>query len=354
MLLTIFLIIIFLSFLILVHELGHFAAAKLFGLRVDEFGLGFPPKLCSKKIGETKYSLNWFPIGGFVKILGEEADENAELSVADRLRNFSYQPAWKRLLIIVAGIFMNFLFGWVFLSLVFIIGSSQVLVITDVQGNSPAVLAGLEKNDQILEVAIGGEILKNPTKTEEFIDFINRFRGRDFAFKISRGGEIKNLTVGSRVDPPAGQGSIGIGILSAGIERQGFFTGLKGGFNLTIEAAETIFKAVYRLVRGAPEGSEVLQTVVGPVGIFSIASQANALGFVYFLQLIGLISVNLAVINIIPFPALDGGRAFFILLEKVKGSRFKVRTEKLANAIGISVLLALMALITGRDIWRLL
>lgn len=354
MFLTIFLIIIFLSFLILVHEFGHFAAAKLFGLRVDEFGLGFPPKLWSKKIGETKYSLNWFPIGGFVKILGEEADEDAGLSVADRLRNFSFQPAWKRLLIIVAGIFMNFLFGWVFLSLVFMVGSRQVLVITDVQENSPAVMAGLEKNDQVLEVIGGGQVLKNPAGTEEFIDFINRFRGQDFAFKINRGGEIKNLTVGSRVSPPEGQGSIGIGIFTAGIERQGILTSLKSGFDLTIEAAQTIFKAIYRLVRGAPEGSEVIQSVVGPIGIFSIASQANALGFVYFLQLIGLISVNLAVINIIPFPALDGGRAFFILLEKIKGSHFKVRTEKLINAIGISVLLALMVLITGRDIWRLL
>ncbi|MEK7147116.1 MAG: site-2 protease family protein, partial [Patescibacteria group bacterium] len=113
MLLTIFLIIIFLSFLILVHEFGHFAAAKFFGLRVDEFGLGFPPKIWSKKIGETKYSVNWFPLGGFVKIYGEEADDFSESSeTPSKSRSFFYQPAWKRLLIIVAGIFMNFLFGW--------------------------------------------------------------------------------------------------------------------------------------------------------------------------------------------------------------------------------------------------
>lgn len=354
MFLTVFLIIIFLSFLILVHEFGHFAAAKFFGLRVEEFGLGFPPRIWSKKIGETRYSLNWFPIGGFVKILGEEGDDERKLSIADRLKNFAFQPAWKRLLIIIAGIFMNFAFGWLFLSLVFMIGSRQVLVITDVQENSPAVLAGLAKNDQVLEVDIGGEILKNPTKTEEFIDFINRFRGRDFSFKISRDGEIKNLIVGSRVNPPEGQGSIGIGIFTAGIERRGILASLKSGFDLTIEASETIFRAIYQLIRRTTEGSEVFQSVVGPIGIFSIASQANALGFVYFLQLVGLISVNLAVINIIPFPALDGGRALFIVLEKIKGSRFKARTEKLANAIGISVLLALMALITGRDIWRLL
>ncbi|MEK7146958.1 MAG: site-2 protease family protein, partial [Patescibacteria group bacterium] len=199
-----------------------------------------------------------------------------------------------------------------------------------------------------------GEALKNPAKTEEFIDFINRSRGQDFTFKINRGGELKNLIVGSRVNPPVGQGSVGIGIFSVGIERQGFLASLKGGFNLAIEAVETIFKALYQLVRGAGEGSEVVQSVVGPIGIFSMASQANILGFVYFLQLVGLISVNLAVINIIPFPALDGGRAFFILIEKIKGSRLRPRAEKLANAVGISVLLALMVLITGRDIWRLL
>lgn len=348
MLLIIILIVVFLSFLILIHELGHFLAARFFGLKVDEFGVGFPPRIFAVKKNGTEYSLNWFPLGGFVKIHGEEQGSESDL------RSFNVQAAWKKSLIIVAGVLMNFIAGWLILTVVLMVGSPQALLITEVQSGSPAEISGLLKNDRILTVQTGDIILENINQSDDFFNFVNQYKGRDFSLKISREGEIKNLTVASRVNPPVGQGSMGVKFFFvAGAEKKPFISALFEGLKFSFQAAGIIFKGLYSLLTQSFSKSEILQEVIGPVGIFSIAVQAKSASFVYFLQLIGLISVNLAVLNIIPFPALDGGRLFFILIEKIKGSPLTVKSEKIANAAGLISLLLLMAIITIRDIVRL-
>lgn len=344
---TIFLVFILLSLLILIHEAGHFFAAKIFGLRVEEFGFGFPPRLFSKKRGETLYSFNLLPLGGFVKIYGENPADRED-------RSFSIQPAWKRLVVIAAGISLNFLVGWFLLSAVLMIGAAPALVISDVQPDSPAAVIGLLGGDKIVKIASLEEALENPVAPEEFTSFVNRFQGMSLTLTIERDKQLENFEVTPRINPPEGQGAIGIGIFSAGIESKPFFASILEGFKASIQTAVGIATAIYWLVVGLFTAPESLEGVTGPVGIFTMAIRANGMGFVYLLHLIGLISINLAVLNFIPFPALDGGRIFFILLEKLKGAPLRPRFEQLANVVGFLILLSLMVFVTLKDIARLL
>lgn len=343
MFIDIIFIIIFLSLLIFVHEAGHFLAAKFFGMRVDEFGIGFPPRFFSRKMGETVYSLNWLPLGGFVKIYGENPAE----SVEGDPRAFNYQNIWKRFVVISAGVAMNFVFGWLVLSAVFMIGSEPSLLITGVQPDSPAELAGLDKGDKILTIESGSEKLENPESSRQFIDFVDRFRGKEFGLKIDRGGEIMILSVGSRANPSEGEGAIGIGIVSTGIEARPFFASLKEGFRESVGVAQAVIGAIYKLFFVEPG---LFKDVVGPPGIFSFAAEANRAGFAHFLNFMGVISVNLAVLNYLPIPALDGGRIVLLIIEKLKRSPIPPKIEQSVNTAGMAVLLAFLAFVTVRDI----
>lgn len=336
---VIVIVIIGISFLILVHEFGHFLAAKSFGLLVEEFGFGFPPKIFSKKIGETVYSLNLLPFGGFVKIYGETPQSGA----MDRLRSFSHQSAGKRILVILAGVLMNFIFGWLIISSVYIIGVPRSLVITGLNENSPAALAGIKIGDQIADFK----------ESDDFIGFVKENRGREIILNIKRGGESIPFKLIPRVDAPPGEGALGVAFSEAGLEKQPLLRSFVEGFKTSILIIGSIFSGLWSLLVGLFTQGKILEGFVGPVGIFGFANQAAGLGLVYLLQLIGLISLNLFVLNVLPFPALDGGRLFFILIEKIKGSPLSPNFEKSANAFGFIVLLILMIAITVRDIGRL-
>ena len=336
------LVIIAISILILVHELGHFLVAKKFGLLVEEFGIGFPPRLFSKKIGETVYSVNLLPFGGFVKIYGE----NLETDSADLEKNsraFYNQKSWRRLLVIIAGVVMNFFLGWLVMSVIFMIGAPQSLVITDVVADSPAVLAGFQPGDQ----------LAGFKKSVEFINFIDVNKGKEITLDVIRAGENLSIQVVPRVSSPVGQGALGIAFAEAGLEKMPFFTSLWTGLKASVGIVAMIFVSLFQLLFSLFTEGRILEGFVGPIGIFGVASQAAGLGVVYLMQLIGLISLNLFVLNILPFPALDGGRMFFILLEKIKGKPLSVNFERSANAIGFLVLLFLMIAVTVRDIIKL-
>lgn len=340
---TIFIVIIGISLLILIHELGHFIVAKKMGLLVEEFGFGFPPRLFSKKIGETTYSFNLLPFGGFVKIFGEEPSANTQINTNDantEQRAFHTQPAWKRALIIVAGVFMNFLLGWFLMSLIFMIGTPKALLVAEVLPESPAAVVGIMPQDQIL----GFE------KAPDFIDFVNKNRGREIALEIKRGGEELSFAVTPRV---AGEGAVGVSLVEAGVEKQSFFVAIWEGLKTSGFIVAAIFGAFINLIWGFLTQGQVLVDFVGPIGIFGVASQAGALGFLYLVQLIALISLNLTVLNIFPFPALDGGRLLFVLIEKIKGSPLSSNFERGANTAGFLLLLLLMLAITVRDIARL-
>src|SRR3972149_2611820 len=352
MFLGIIFVIIFLSILILVHELGHFLTAKKFGLLVEEFGFGLPPKIWKKKIGETVYSINALPFGGFVKILGEDG---ANSGSREKERSFVNLSIGKRAIIIAAGVLMNFLLGWIVLSIIFMIGIPQVVLITEIKQNSPAAEISLKTGDQIIEinsVKIATDN-KNIFGSEQVIKIINENRGKETAIKIKRNGEIIDFSVIPRINPPAGEGSLGISLIDAGLPKQNILISFWEGLKASLILIKTIALAIFDLIAKAFIGKASLEAITGPIGIVKITSQAGSLGFVYLLQLLALISLNLAVINIFPFPALDGGRLIFLGIEKIKGSPLNHKFEKITNAIGFGILIFLMLIITIKDIIRL-
>ena len=352
MFLGIIFVIIFLSILILVHEVGHFLTAKKFGLLVEEFGFGLPPKIWKKKIGETIYSINALPFGGFVKILGEDG---ADSGSREKERSFVNLSIEKRAIIIAAGVLMNFLLGWIVLSIIFMIGIPQVVLITEIKQNSPAMEIGLKTGDQIIEIN-NVKILnenKNIFGSEQIIKIINENRGKETAVKIKRNGEAIDFSVVPRINPPAGEGSLGISLIDAGLPKQNILMSFWEGLKASLILIKTIALAIFDLIAKAFIGKASLEAITGPIGIVKITSQAGSLGFVYLLQLLALISLNLAVINIFPFPALDGGRLIFLGIEKIKGSPLNHKFEKITNAVGFGILIFLMLIITIKDIIRL-
>lgn len=365
MLIGIIFVIIFLSILILIHELGHFLTAKKMGLLVEEFGFGLPPKIWKKKIGETIYSLNALPFGGFVKILGEDGQntnsretnaEQREQKTNLNERNFSSLKIWKRTIIIAAGVIMNFLFGWIVLSIIFMIGIPQMVLITETKQNSPAAEIGLKNGDQIIEInniKITTNDNKNIFGSEQVIKIINENRGKEITMKIKRNGETIDFSVIPRINPPAEEGSLGVSLIDAGLPKQNILMSFWEGLKTSLILFKTITLAIFELAIKAFVGKASLEAVTGPIGIVKITSQAGSLGFVYLLQLLALISLNLAVINIFPFPALDGGRLIFLAIEKIKGSPVNPKFEKITNAVGFGLLIFLMLAITIKDIIRL-
>lgn len=352
----IILVIIGLSVLILVHELGHFSAAKIFGVKVDEFGIGFPPRILSRRKGETVYSLNLLPFGGFVKMEGEDGSEpgtetgEKENNEKKGGKRFDLQPIGQRALIIAAGVIMNVFLGWIFLAAVFIIGTPAHLLVADVVKDSPAAAADLQSGDIIISAVYAGKTLNDPVASREFIDLAWAAGGETINLTVSRNGEILEKNIESRKEPPANQGPLGAGLVEIGWPAQNFFQGIVSAFGQTfIILKQTLFGFYFFFSKLFVEPG-VLDSVSGPVGIFSVALQASSLGFPYFLHLLALLSLNLAVLNILPLPALDGGRLVFLLIEKIKKSPVAFRWQAIANVGGFILLIGLVILITVKDL----
>ncbi|OGY59208.1 MAG: RIP metalloprotease RseP [Candidatus Colwellbacteria bacterium RIFCSPLOWO2_01_FULL_48_10] len=333
MLLTAFIFIAVLAILILGHELGHFVAAKIFRLRVDEFAFGFPPKIFSKKMGETTYTLNAIPFGGFVKIHGENGAEEAEDK--DASRAFHLQSAWKRGLVMVAGVVMNFLIGWFAFSAIFMMGIPHKLYITQVFPGSPAAVAGFEPGDAIAGFETTGD----------FISFINANAGKTVS--------INGKELVPRINPPVNEGKMGIALTDAYVAPLGPIESFKQSFVKSFETLKSILAALGEIVKSAFTGGEALKEVAGPVGIFKIVGSASELGFVYLLQLLALLSLNLTIFNLLPIPALDGGRLLFVLIEKIAGRKLNAKYENFANLAGFCFLMLLVLAVTVSDIFKL-
>ncbi|MBI4992083.1 MAG: site-2 protease family protein [Candidatus Harrisonbacteria bacterium] len=340
--LSVILIVVGLSVLVVIHEAGHFFASKWFGLLVEEFGFGLPPRFWGKKIGETIYSFNWLPFGGFVKIYGERhADET---SYADVQRSFSHQSIFKRALIIVAGVLMNFLLGWLLITIVFMVGIPQAVLVTDIKEGSIAALAGIQKGDRLVDFKLIPELL----------GAVEQNKGGEMILNVERGKEKLTINVIPRADVPEGEGNLGIFIVESGLPKTGFFRSFWDGLKTSLKMTGAIFVGIIDLVVGIFTDISILERFIGPVGIVNVAIQSTRLGVAHFLQLLALISLNLAVFNVIPIPALDGGRLFFLLIEKIKGKAINQRTEMIVNAAGFAFLLLLILAITVKDILTLL
>lgn len=323
---TALIILIFLAILIISHEFGHFWSAKKFGVRVDEFGFGLPPMIASRRIGETRYSLNLFPLGGFVKIHGQqrEGDEIEEPS-----RAFVNQPISRRAIILASGVTANFIIGWMALSLVFSLGVPSKVFISQVLPGGAAEAAGLKVN----------ESLEGFSSSEEFVNFVQANRGR-------------SITVnGKNVSVPE-EGIIGVGIENFNIPKQNPFQSLVRGFEATVEVVVGVVRAAASMIVGVFSGDGGgLKQVAGPVGIFSIIKEADGLALLIYL--LGVISLNLAVFNLLPVPALDGGHLLFLGIEKIIGRPIPRRAETIANTVGFALLILLIIMVTFRDIAKL-
>lgn len=356
---TVIIFILVLGILILVHEWGHFIAAKKSGLTVEEFGFGFPPRIFSVKRGETTYSINLLPLGGFVKILGEDGSQT------DNPKSFTSKSAGIRGLIIANGVFMNFLLATFLLILGFYIGIPQIvdqsnehsaknitIQIVAVVGDSPAEKADIKMGDSIRYLENDKLGIVNINDISTLQEIIANNKGKEIKIGIQRGKETMTVTAVPRVNPPEGEGSLGIALARTGIISypwyQSFWFGLKSAFMITWE----IIKGFGYLLRNIVLSGKIPQGISGPVGIAVLANQAADLGFIYLLQFVAIISLNLTVLNFIPFPALDGGRLLFLAIEKIKGSKINAKIENAVNSIGIIVILILVAVITYRDILR--
>lgn len=344
---TILLFLGVLAFVILTHEWGHFISAKKMGMRVDEFAFGFPPRIFGIKKGETLYSFNLFPIGGFVKIFGEAGEHR------NTPRSFSSKSVSRRMFVITAGVLMNFFVAFMLFSFGHLLGTPRSAYITDVVPDSPAMIAGLEVEDRIVGMAFSGERI-DIQEASQVSTFIENHKGNSVSFILERGGETLELVVLARKDHPDTEGATGIQIITSGIPRSSWYAAPWDGLRTTAFSTLAILGAFGGIVKTVVSSGQLPSDISGPVGIASVTGQVRGLGLVIFLQFIGLISLNLAILNIVPFPGLDGGRFLFLIIEKLKGSPVNAQVEGMVHTGGIALLLLFIAWVTFHDISRLL
>lgn len=353
MILTIIFFIILLGALVLVHEWGHFIVARRLGVRVEEFAFGFPPRLASVTRRGTRYALNLFPLGGYVKIFGEGGEGESDPE------SFSSRPVGERLSIIAAGVIMNAIFAWLLFSLGHGLGLPTVVsdgeatgkvTIVGVATGSPADKAGLRFGDAIEEVKSKNEKVKIQT-IDEVQKLIGGHRGDEILMTIRRGNISSEVMVVPRSAPPSGEGPLGIAMARVGIVRSPWWRAPWDGLKTTASSAVAIIESIGRAAGDFFSRGAVSADVSGPVGIFVFADESRRLGFTYLLELAGILSVNLALLNILPVPALDGGRILFLFIEKLRGgAKMSQRLEQAVHTVGFVILLALMAAVTYRDI----
>lgn len=379
---SILIFILILVVLVVSHEFGHFIVAKLNNIRVDEFSFGFPPKIYGKKIGETTYNLNAIPFGGYVKIFGENIDEADLLEVGfldkeetpEKLelsgRSLINKPRYIQALVMVAGVVMNFLVAWFLLSIGFMSGlptsvgtapsgaivNNQYLTVTSVAKGSPAELVGLKTGDKLLALETptdSTKLLSSNFGAESVQNFIKRHGGEQVTIEFIRAKENKELEVTPMINKD-GVPIIGIAMDTIGTLKLPVHKAVWEGLKLTTDLTIGTAVGFYKLIGQAVIGKGDMSAMTGPIGIVGVVGDAAKFGFIYLLSFTALISVNLAVINLLPFPALDGGRILFLLIEKIKGSRIKPKISNMINMIGFGLLMLLMVVITYHDVVKLL
>jgi len=340
-----------LGILVFVHELGHFLVAKKSGIRVERFSLGFPPKMIGKKIGETEYMISWIPLGGYVKLAGENPDE-----ISGQPWEFHSKPVLTRALVILAGPLMNFFLAILFFWGIFFLAGQQKIqddqtVIGFVSQGSPAQLAGIKENDQIL--AINGIPVKN---FKEMSDLIHKQPEKKISVKWKRGGQVFEKEILTKKDKvidetgtPKEIGKIGVGPVAIRIKLN-IFQALIAGIGITFTFCAEILKFLYGLITGTLS----IKLIGGPIFIAQIAGETARQGILSLMSFTALLSVNLALLNLLPIPALDGGHLLFLLIEKLRGKPLSLKQRSIIQQIGMAFLLLLIILVTYNDIFRLI
>lgn len=370
MLLTIITFLLVLSVLVFAHELGHFVSARIFGLKPKEFGFGFPPRafgIYKNKEGkwmkvfgskeatdaaDTVYSVNWLPLGGFVN-LGEDD------ITATGPDTFVGKKIWQRAVMLSAGVTMNIILAAVLISIGFMIGMPQAtenignsaevsdrkMQVAEILPDTPAETAGIKLGDEIL--GIDGQTF---AKYEDLQKYVDQKKDKELNYKILRNKEEVDIKITPRFMEETGRGGIGVGLVETGVVKYPFFEAIWQGFKTTVFLTWAILAAFYELIISIFSGHGVGGNIAGPVGIATLTGQAARMGFAYVLQFAAMLSINLAIINFLPFPALDGGRVLFLIIEKIKGSPVKHELEAIIHNIGFALLMVLILIVTFKDL----
>lgn len=377
---TISSLIIFLSILfalVVVHELGHFVSAKYFKMKVEEFAFGFPPSLLSKKIGETLYSINLIPLGGYVKILGENGlteEEIARLTDKEREQLFGNKEWWQRIIVLSGGVLFNILGAFILFVVIFMIGSNVFLekdeiqnipnekrqtIVTNIDPKSPLVGTGMEPGDEILSLQTSTETL-SPEKLDSFTatEFVQRNNNSliNISFKKlnqKSDTEIYSAEVVPKAGIVEGKKVIGLSFSESTYKKYSFFEAIPEAFKTTFEHLKLIFSSLGNLIYNLIfKNAKVEDNLSGPVGLAMMTSKVSERGLDQILAFAALLSLSLAAFNILPIPALDGGRIAFVLYESIKGKKVNPNTEQLFHGIGFLALIALMVFVTYFDILK--
>lgn len=394
---TFLIFLIILGVLVFVHELGHFLVAKKAGIRIDEFGFGYPPR--ALKIGEkwgTLFTLNWIPFGGFVKIFGEDYEENPNFSSPENQnsgrekssrekvwpsgarrpedffeRSFSLGRSFTevskkwQVATLAAGVVCNIVFAWLLFSLGFMIGlptpvendfgaevKNPSLTIIDVMPESPAENVGLKSGDKIKNVYLENGRVLSKLDPANVSNFVNESSGKIFV-EVDRGGKVLNFEIIPKEGIVEDKKIIGINMDMVGTLSLPVHKALYESGRTTLNLSYLTVGGIASLIKDAFRGEADISKVAGPVGIVSLVGDASRLGFAHLITFTALISINLAIINLVPFPALDGGRILFVIIEGITRKPIKPKVAQTLNTVGFALLIILMLVITYRDILRL-
>ncbi len=361
---SVIIFIIILAILILVHEFGHFIVAKKSGIKVSEFGLGFPPKIFGIKRGETEYTLNAIPFGGFVKIFGEDPDDES-ISGPEKERSIASKPRHIQAAVLIAGVTFNIIFAWALFSFGYIIGlptstsydgpgvvDNPRVLINAVSPDSPAERAGMKAGDAIAQIS-SGVYVSDEVTPENVSNFIEAHGDEEITFQLQRGKELITTNVNAEEGVVVGKLAVGISMDTVGLLRLPVHQALWEGAKTTWVVLSAVTLGILDFFGNAFIGNGDLSQVTGPVGIVGIVGDVSELGFVHLLSFTALISLNLAIINILPFPALDGGRLVVVAIEAVVRRPINPKILNWVNGLGFIALIMLMLVVTANDIFKL-
>lgn len=339
--------ILILGGIVLVHEFGHFIFSKLFGVYVYEFSIGMGPRLLhyKKKGGETDYSLRLIPIGGYCSLAGEDADDNSKI---DDSRKLYSKPVWQRFIIMIAGAMNNFIFAFVLLFVMALIyGSvSNKPIVANVSPDYPAYEAGIKDGDRI--ISIDNHKVSSWNEVQLYIQ-TSEGNEMKFLLKDETGSKREVKVVPNVITDEEGNESYIVGISLDSTKK----TGLKSSFVYACETTVQLYKLMLTTLKQLFVGGVSVNDLSGPVGIYTIVDSQSKQGLQSIIYLTAYLSMNVGVINLIPFPAFDGGRVLFLIIEKIRRKPIKAKTEGMINSIGFALLMLLMIYVTFNDIVRL-
>ena len=361
---ALFLFFIILLALVIVHEFGHFIVAKWVGMRVDEFAFGFPPRLFSKKKGETVYVVNALPLGGYVSIWGENGEPDDEAKTHPRA--FGNRPKWAQFLVLIAGVAMNMVLAWlIFVAISF--GSIQMstndpvygsrvknaaIMVVDAAPNSPAHLAGIIPGSVITNIK-SGTVTANLTSATSVIAFIASHQNDSFAISYVKPNGTKAETVVAAVyGITPDKKALGITVDTVGVVKTSIIEAVKIGTARTQDITMMTLQGLWALVSSIGGGTNVLESLSGPIGIARIVGETSEYGFAAVLTLVAILSINLAVFNALPLPALDGGRMVVVALEALSRKKIPFKYYSWVNVAGFVALMLLLVVVTVNDVRR--